>query len=589
MLGRKPLTIVEIDIDWCALTYGAGACTAVLGTTGARKCYNTYATCQAKAAFAREPLTLRFAYNQDGLPVGPTIFPALQSVSTRPAEINLSGIDPRTTALGRRASVTVVLQDFAYHDTLTDKYHAERISGAAQADGQGYRPEERGLFFTRLKARWPYYLGRAMRVREGFVGDDIEDMPTRHYVIAEWRGPDASGRVTVVAKDALDLADNKRAQCPQASRGKLAEDIDDMGAILTLTPEGIGDEYPASGRVSISNEIMTFTRAGDVLTITGRGVDGTEAEGHSAGDLVQVCARWEGARPSQVLYDLLAEYAGVNPAFLPLAEWQALEQRWIASLRFTRTIPKPVGVATLIGEICQHGLMIWWDEVNQRVEFQPNRPLDVGQEYYVLSDDASIISAEIDYAEDQRISQMDFWHGLIDPTESTTEGRNYRRVAIAKDPGAESDQEYGQVSLKTIHSPWLGPLGNDVAASVISTRLRNRYRNVPVILTAVLDVKDKPALQLGSLIEVHSRLITGADGTPVPLEMQVSAVEEIDSGSRIRIRAETYTFAERYGVFTEASRPDYISSTPEQRRRGFYWASGNPPKMSNGDDPYRWF
>ena len=45
-MNRELLQIVELDVSRCGLTYGSNPCIAALGTTGVRKCYNTYATCQ---------------------------------------------------------------------------------------------------------------------------------------------------------------------------------------------------------------------------------------------------------------------------------------------------------------------------------------------------------------------------------------------------------------------------------------------------------------------------------------------------------------------------------------------------------------
>ena len=68
-IGREVIEIVEIDLDYCSLTYGVGPCTAALGVTGEHKCFNGYATCQAKAAFDKITKTLRYGTNVSGLPV----------------------------------------------------------------------------------------------------------------------------------------------------------------------------------------------------------------------------------------------------------------------------------------------------------------------------------------------------------------------------------------------------------------------------------------------------------------------------------------------------------------------------------------
>lgn len=76
-LNRELTQIVEMDIDRCLLTYGSSPCTAVLGTSGVRKCYNTFTTCQDKPNFtpSLEPATVFAPLNEDYfLPAGRTDF-----------------------------------------------------------------------------------------------------------------------------------------------------------------------------------------------------------------------------------------------------------------------------------------------------------------------------------------------------------------------------------------------------------------------------------------------------------------------------------------------------------------------------------
>jgi hypothetical protein len=88
-LGRKPLTLVEIDLPYCTRTYGVAPCTAALGTTGTAKCFNSRKTCQDPTNYAAGVKTVTFCHNQDGIPDIPGIFPALQSVSSRPGELKI--------------------------------------------------------------------------------------------------------------------------------------------------------------------------------------------------------------------------------------------------------------------------------------------------------------------------------------------------------------------------------------------------------------------------------------------------------------------------------------------------------------------
>ena len=60
-LGREPVWIVELHLDYCSLIYGAAPCTAAIGTTGADKCYNTNKTCQDKTNYTKTTKVYRFS------------------------------------------------------------------------------------------------------------------------------------------------------------------------------------------------------------------------------------------------------------------------------------------------------------------------------------------------------------------------------------------------------------------------------------------------------------------------------------------------------------------------------------------------
>jgi len=585
-IGRKPIQIVEIDMPRCTRTYGSLPCTAVLGTTGTKKCYNTKKTCQSVATYADAPFTMRFGQNQGGLPKDVTVFPALRSVSARAGRVNLSGIDPNRSPLGQRARVMVSLQDFAWQDTETDPYQSERVSGAAQSDGIGYDPKGRGTFFSRFHARWPFFLGKSLRVLDGYEGDAFAAMRTRHFVITEWKGPNAAGQVTITAADILDLADSAKSLAPAPSRGKLLAAITASELAATLTPAGVGAEYAASGQIVIGREIMDFTRSGDALTLSARGVHGTTAAAHSVGDLVQEVLVYDEMRADLIVSDLLQTFAGVPSAYIDAVAWQDEVERWLGGVTFSAVIAKPEGVAKLVGELCQHGLMIWWDEIAQEVRLKLNRPLDVGETYYVLSDGGSIIegTAEIEDAEDERASQVQFWHGVIDPTQ-TMNGQNFKKLVVSVD----ATNDYGEDRIKVIYSRWFGSEGNDAAATVIAERLISRYLAVPRNLSCDLDVKDLATMDLTALVEAHTRLITDDTGTVAPYPMQVLYREEIEPGSRFRIEAQTFNIEGRFGWIMLDTAPDYDAASATEIAEGCFIVDEAILSFPDGTDPYVMF
>lgn len=580
---REPITIIEIDMPKCSNVFGTAPCTAALSSSVARKCYNTRATCKDPTNYIAGTQTLRFAKNQSGLPKGQTIFPALQSVSTNAQEINLSGIDPRTNALGKRARVTVSLLDFAYHDTLTDPYQSERISGSAQFDGIGFDPASRGTFFGRLIARQPYYVGMPLRVLRGYVGDALAAMESASYVISEWSGPDAGGNVQITAKDILDLADNKKAVAPAASRGKLDAAITISATTATLKPAGVGVEYATSGRVRIGREIAKFTRSGDVLTFTARGVDGSTASAHAVNDVVQQCLRYENQRICDVISDLLQTYAAIPSGYIDNTAWQAEEDAWLAGMTTTATICDATGVAKLVGELCQLGVMVWWDEVAQEVRYRVNRPLAPGETMYPVTDAANIIrgTPTVDRADDQRISALFFYHGVIDPT--NTGNSAYSKLVIA----TVDDNLYGQEAVKEIRTRWFGQIGDDVNASIIAERLLGRYRDTPKVLGMTLDIKDRASIDLAGLLSVTSYLMQDDDGQMTNEPMQIRKVEILND--QIRIEAETFPISGRFGFWMQDPQADYSTATDEEKATGAFWMDDTIGVFSDGTGPYLYF
>src|SRR5262249_4787134 len=160
------------------------------------------------------------------------------SISFTPATLSLG------ENLGQRASLKIAFND-----------HKHVFAGEPYAQGS-FWGKWRGRHGTRLR-------GRALRLIRGFVGQTIDQMETRHYVIETTDGPTLDAVYTIEAKDVLKLADDDRSQAPALSTGTLAGSIDAVTTTAALSPSGIGNlDYPASGYVCIGGkEICAFTRS----------------------------------------------------------------------------------------------------------------------------------------------------------------------------------------------------------------------------------------------------------------------------------------------------------------------------------------
>ncbi len=569
-LGREPLQIVEIDIDYCQLTYGQAPCAAALGTSGARKCFNTLATCQDRDNINLGTLTLSFSHNQAGLPTDRIVYPCLEEVKTAPTRITLGGSpDRRSGPLGTRSRVTVRLKDFADSDALTDRYAAERRTGAAQEDGVGYEPLDRGTFFAKLRARFPYYNARALRVRNGYVGDRPEDMPTRHYLMTEWRGPDAQGNVEIVAQDPFVLLGENQAVYPAPSYGATTVELsEDYTGPVQLAPDGILSEYAGVRYVAIGDEIIRASRFGNQFEIGARGQFGTRPQIHTARSDVQVCAVFDNDTVANVIRELLVSGANIPADWINLSDWQSETSTHLSDLRLTNTIARPTPVLELISEIINFGILLYPDETARTIRLQVIRAPQSGDTIPVVSDADVVLKGSMRVKDlyDQRLSEVYFYHGYLSATQSRSQPSNYRNLRAAVDINVTSQREYRSHRVLRIFNPWLGENGNPFQALQAAVRILRRYLITPQEVTFLCDIKDRDTLRLGRVVSLRTRLLEDDTGAATLVQMIVTGVEELDSGNRLKITMETNQFVPAAGLIVPFSTdmnlpvPDYNSA-----------------------------
>jgi hypothetical protein len=521
---------------------------------------------------------------QSNLPKEAGVFPCLQSVGESVGEVNIAGTNPDVKGLGKRERITFTCKDFPYGDQYTDKYASERVSGAAQASGVGYNPSDMGTFFGKLRARWPYYAGRACRVNEAYYDNGVlSEVVTRHYVLTDMEIDVSNDTCTFEAKDILDLADDKNAVCPTANNGELSQDIGTGLVDFTLSPTGIGDlEYASSGRIIIGSEIMSFTRSGDVMTITGRGLNNTDVASHSAGDSVQQTFYVDGQRIESVIRDILVDYANVPIGFIPFADWVAEADRWAGTLKLTAEITKPTGVNKLLSEIVQLGVSVWWNRQSQEVGFKVNRPPDEDV-IFEINDQANIKSIEIDDRDDKRLTDIYFYSDIKSPTLSVSDGDSYNRVRGIVDVDARSSFEFNDSKIRQVYMRWLGS-GNDNLIRIVGKRLLNRFRWSPAFYR--FRTSYDPNLELTDVIRVNSRIHQDPTGANEEKLMQVVSIKYDKPKHEMVVTAQTYQFDQKYALIAPNSTPVYTIASDDQKAKYAFFADDVTGKLSDGSDPY---
>ena len=538
------VTYVEIDLKKCSLNYGESPCTAAVGTTGDRKCFNTLATCQDKLNFDTETVTVRYAKATANPPIGVDAIPNIQGITIRPAKLELG------ESIGIRASVTITFKDHRSPDTGPD--------GDKYLNDRDYNPYERGTYWGKFRARQPFTQGQDIRVIFGTSDQSIDQMETRHFIVDKVAGPDSSGTFTIVAKDALRLAEGKRAQAPRLSRGFLSADITDTDTSFTLNPIGIGDiDYPASGKAQIGgNEIVTFTRSGDTITLTGRGLNGTEQQEHDEEDRFQLCLEYTGQKATAIIADLLENYANVNTDFIPLSSWNAEDEAFIGRL-YTAVIAEPTAVDSLINEILQQtASSIWWDDITRLIRFRVLRQSFSSSATY----DDNLIRMGSFSSKDQpekRVSQVWTYYGQLNPLEDLEDPKNYRSALATVDLASEDNFD-GVQAIRRYFSRWIPAFARN-AAERLNNLILSRYSTPPRMITYQLQRdRDLTRPELGGSYNVESWTIQDDTGAIVPVNTQ--AIQVRNSDGTHDVMAEEILFSETVAPDDPTTRQIFIDT-----------------------------
>ena len=573
-LGRRPITIVEIDLDYCQLRYGVGDCPAVLGVDSVAKCYQTRRTCPVPAAYDPVARTYRFSNRELGYLT--LSLPCLINTT-----FTSTKIDPGRS-MGTRASAQVKLQDMSWADRDLDPYVSTRP----------YDPEEVGTFFGRLLARNPYYQNRVMRIKCGYLDDDgtvdLSKFQTQTFLLDRIEGPDANGVVTLHAIDVLRLADDEKSLVPQLSNGTIDADINSTDTTVTLLPAGIGDEeYPLFGVAAMDDEVVNFSRTGDVVTLNLRGAQFSPAQDHEIGTTFQVCKVYDDVPVADVLYELLTVNSPVPAAFIDKAAWDDECDTWLSGHMLNCTIAIPTGVNVLINELIATCLLyIWWDGVAALIRLRAIRPQDPSLQRRILTDDDSFVAGSLSITEDpaQRISQFWAHYARKNPLLKMDEYRNFAKNVLGIDGAAEGSAEYGERRIRRMPCRFFSA-ENQSQAVVLGARMLARYRDNPRTFKFDLDAKDADIL-VGDVVEVHTKVLQGIDGLPITTNMQILRRTEKKEGDRFSYEASDTFFSGRYGFILPTGTLDYLAATEAQRNKGCFIAQDDG-LMPNGDPGYK--
>jgi hypothetical protein len=276
----------------------------------------------------------------------------------------------------------------------------------------------------------------------------------------------------------------------------------------------------------------------------------------------------------EIVRDLLIR-AGVDPSFIPFAEWEQEKIDWLEFNNYTRIISKPTGVSQLLNELCEQSLIsIWWDERTQKVKLKSmSPPLDVAN-IPTVNDDKNFIkgSVKIERLTGDRVTQIWLYSELDNQTDDNKKQESYQRVDVGID--SEAQALYGDEREKIILGTWLTDVGSAVKIDII-TKTLNKFKASPIKAKFSLDAKDSQ-IWTGSIIFVKTDRIQTTTGEPSTIIMLVTRAKEAIAGTRIDYEASTaFDYAIKLGRWTEADALPYLQASDQEKLINGYWTDDN--------------
>jgi hypothetical protein len=455
---------------------------------------------------------IRWAVPTSDLPIEIDADPRITSISRRPQLI-----DPGET-IGVRESGTVTLADSLHNDVKFDNY----------IDDRGYNTYLKGTYWGKFFARWGNIQGNEFRTVDGMADQDIDDMSRRYYIVESTTGPDSNGKYSITFKDVIKFADSDKAQAPLPSNGTLVAGVSSpiIGSTFTLKPSGIGAlEYPASGTGSIGDTMVTFTRSGDVITLTGVGLYGSVVDDFEADETFQLSLVYSSEDPADIFNDLLS-YTDTPAEYYDYAAWLDETVEYIGRL-YSAIIPKPTPVKPLLNElISEVGLIVWTDLTAKKIALKAMRQfvptLTVNDDFIIAGSISSKPLIE------KRVSQVWTYYGKKNPLEQQDKKENYRAIYASPSSSPVVALENAPAAIKEIKSRWITTL-NQPAAEAINVSLLARYEMAPRQVSFKLPPSVAP--KEGQALSISSRIFLDPQGdTEEPFLAQVLQVEKVDEG-----------------------------------------------------------
>ena len=565
-ITRTPITYLVMTLDYCAETYGAGSCTA----SAATKCYNTYPTCRDKANFNKTTKDYTFSTADAPLPFSAGERPYIKSVQYMPTEIKDS--------LTVTASVKIELYDEPDTDVGIDPYLSDRSS-------------VQGTFWKKLLARNTNYLGRIVKIYEGFSGLAVGDYSQKFVGrITDMELQD--GILTMEVSDILTSLSEYT--IPPYLNVYLGTATLSNSSQITLRGSGLSSLDSTTGYVRIDDEIIKYeaidTTTGIISTLT-RGSFSTTAANHNESVAVQKVRYFAPASGFDHLKTILLTDCGVAAGYVNDTQFDTERDDAAAApeVDLSAIISEPANAQDLYFELVELLNCKSWVGEDLKVTIKRNLPNYPGRTYSTLTDDTEIVSGSVDLNQASRVSRCSiYWDrsavGAVDDPAS------YARLDVAIDSNAEGVNEYNARAEKTIYCRWLRS-GYDTEENMNlfvkgqASRIVSQSRDPMPIVTIKTELKSGDGIKTGDYVKLTTDELQDKDGndlTTAPFQVIKREAEgSIVTMDCLRISPKRYKIISPSSYSTK----DYETATAAEREYGAICDTNG--LMAGGDDGYR--
>ncbi len=464
-------------------------------------------------------------------------------------------LDPHKPGVGSRATLSASLTDFP--DINQDGFH-----------------------FANLKTGGQFVENRIAKVWRGYYTAvfDWANFTSETWLIKDIPYPKDNGSVTVNLRDLLDRGAFTKNKAPEVSTGTLKTAIADAsfaGPIGINTTDQSEYDLKAGlgyGVVRIDDELIRYTTVTPVtdgveLSGIGRGYENSTASSHEVDVSVLWALVFDDELASDVIAYLYENYAGVDPSYIPIAEWESALDK-VGSPLLNAIITDQSTVNDLVNEICEPlQAYVYWDPTLAEIKLLPLEPQIPA---VTLDNKKNIMPGGVSITEmhDDRLSRFIIYHGQRDRTQDRKEPSNYAKITANTNPTAAAN--YDQVQQRSVFFRWLGADQVQTAQGLAARWVQARSVT-PLQVGFMVDIKDS-TYNIGDVIGVTSVQYASL-GVLIPLSVQIISKKYVKSHTAVEYLGQSFVFTNTFGVYAPDTgvTQDYLSASAAERLEYIYY------------------